>query len=231
MYHAAWVIHDHKFGKDFDQGHGYNSYMNREDLRSLEITNYPVAGVDEVGRGCLFGEVVAAAVILPIEKMAYLADLGVTDSKKLSVSRREQLDKIIREVAIAYAIGTASVVEIDQINILAASLLAMERAISQLNLQPKHCLVDGNQPLRFQLIAPIPQTTVVQGDSLSISIAAASIVAKVWRDRQMIELAKTYTGYDIATNKGYGTPKHREAIKNLGYTDLHRQTFKIRAAE
>ncbi|MFN5980140.1 MAG: ribonuclease HII, partial [Pseudanabaena sp.] len=188
-------------------------------------------GVDEVGRGCLFGEVVAAAVILPIEKMAYLADLGVTDSKKLSVSRREQLDKSIREVAIDYAIGTASVVEIDQINILAASLLAMERAISQLKPQPKHCLIDGNQPLRFQLTAPIPQTTVVKGDSLSISIAAASIVAKVWRDRQMIELAKTYTGYDIATNKGYGTPKHREAIKNLGYTDLHRQAFKIRAAE
>jgi ribonuclease HII len=202
--------------------------MNQEDCRSLEIANYPVAGVDEVGRGCLFGEVVAAAVILPIEQMTYLEDLGVTDSKKLSASRREKLDEIIREVAITHAIGTASVAEIDQVNILAASLLAMERAISQLNRQPKHCLVDGNQLLRFQLIEPIPQTTVVKGDSLSISIAAASIVAKVWRDRCMVELAKNYVGYDIAINKGYGTAKHRAAIAKLGCSDLHRKTFKIK---
>ena len=202
--------------------------MNRADLRSLEIANYPVAGVDEVGRGCLFGEVVAAAVILPIEQLETLENLGVTDSKKLSAQRREQLDEIIREVAIAYAIGTASVVEIDKVNILAASLLAMERAISQLKPQPQHCLVDGNQLLRFQLIAPIPQTTVVKGDSLSISIAAASIVAKVWRDRRMVKLAETYQGYDLATNKGYGTTKHREAIAKLGYSDLHRKSFKIK---
>ena len=202
--------------------------MNRADLRSLEIANYPVAGVDEVGRGCLFGEVVAAAVILPIEQLETLENLGVTDSKKLSAQRREQLDEIIREVAIAYAIGTASVIEIDKVNILAASLLAMERAISQLKPQPQHCLVDGNQLLRFQLIAPIPQTTVVKGDSLSISIAAASIVAKVWRDRRMVKLAETYQGYDLATNKGYGTTKHREAIARLGYSDLHRKSFKIK---
>ena len=202
--------------------------MNRADLRSLEIANYPVAGVDEVGRGCLFGEVVAAAVILPIEQLETLENLGVTDSKKLSAQRREQLDEIIREVAIAYAIGTASVIEIDKVNILAASLLAMERAISQLKPQPQHCLVDGNQLLRFQLIAPIPQTTVVKGDSLSISIAAASIVAKVWRDRRMVKLAETYQGYDLATNKGYGTTKHREAIAKLGYSDLHRKSFKIK---
>jgi len=203
-------------------------FMNRADLRSLEINNYRVAGVDEVGRGCLFGEVVAAAVILPIEQLETLENLGVTDSKKLSAQRREKLDLIIREVAIAYAIGTASVVEIDKINILAASLLAMERAISQLKPQPQHCLVDGNQKLKFQLIAPIPQTTVVKGDSLSISIAAASIVAKVWRDRCMVELAATYGGYDIATNKGYGTAKHREAIAQLGYSDLHRKSFKLK---
>ena len=202
--------------------------MNRADLRSLEIANYPVAGVDEVGRGCLFGEVVAAAVILPIEQLETLENLGVTDSKKLSAQRREQLDEIIREEAIAYAIGTASVIEIDKVNILAASLLAMERAISQLKPQPQHCLVDGNQLLRFQLIAPIPQTTVVKGDSLSISIAAASIVAKVWRDRRMVKLAETYQGYDLATNKGYGTTKHREAIAKLGYSDLHRKSFKIK---
>ncbi|MEA5476995.1 ribonuclease HII [Pseudanabaena galeata UHCC 0370] len=202
--------------------------MNQEDIRSLEITNYPVAGVDEVGRGCLFGEVVAAAVILPIDQLAYLEDLGVTDSKKLSPQRREKLDLLIREVAIACAIGTASVEEIDEMNILAASLLAMERAIAKLTPQPKHCLIDGNQLLRFKLIAPIPQTTVIKGDSLSISIAAASIIAKVWRDRCMVELAEIYTGYDIATNKGYGTAKHRQAIAQLGYSDLHRKTFKIK---
>ncbi len=202
--------------------------MEREYIRSLEIKNYPVAGVDEVGRGCLFGEVVAAAVILPIEQLANLENLGVTDSKKLSPKRREHLDRIIREVAIAYTIGTASVDEIDEINILAASLLAMERAIAQLQPQPNHCLIDGNQLLRFKLITPISQTIVIKGDSLSISIAAASIIAKVWRDRKMVELAEIYTGYDLAANKGYGTLKHREAIAQIGYSDLHRKTFKIK---
>jgi ribonuclease HII len=202
--------------------------MNREDIRSQEIANYPVAGVDEVGRGALFGEVAAAAVILPIDKFTYLEDMGVTDSKKLSPQRREKLDLIIREIAIAYAIGTATAEEIDQMNILAASLLAMERAIAKLEPQPKHCLIDGNQLLRFKLIAPIPQTTVIKGDSLSISIAAASIIAKVWRDRKMVELAEIYTGYDLASNKGYGTAKHKNAIAQLGYSDLHRKTFKIK---
>ena len=203
--------------------------MNREHCRSLEIANFPVAGVDEVGRGCLFGDVVAAAVILPSDRLVELEQLGVTDSKKLSPKRREQLDLIIQEVAIAYAIGHASAMEIDEMNILAASLLAMERAIAQLQPQPNHCLIDGNQLLRFKLIAPIPQTTVIKGDSLSVSIAAASIVAKVWRDRQMVELAEVYKGYDLATNKGYGTAKHREAIAKLGYSDLHRKSFKITA--
>ena len=202
--------------------------MNQEDIRSQEIENYPVAGVDEVGRGCLFGEVAAAAVILPIDKFAYLEDLGVTDSKKLSSQRREKLDLIIREVAIAYAIGTATVEEIDQMNILAASLLAMERAIAKLQPQPQHCLIDGNQLLRFKLIAPILQTTVIKGDALSISIASASIIAKVWRDRRMVELAEIYTGYDLASNKGYGTAKHRNAIAQLGYSDLHRKTFRLK---
>jgi ribonuclease HII len=201
--------------------------MNQEDIRSQEIANHPVAGVDEVGRGCLFGEVVAAAVILPIDKFAYLEDLGVTDSKKLSPQRREKLDMIIREVAIAYAIGAATAEEIDEMNILAASLLAMERAIAKLQPQPKHCLIDGNQLLRFKLIESIPQTTVIKGDALSISIAAASIIAKVWRDLRMAELAEIYTGYDLASNKGYGTAKHRNAIAQLGYSDLHRKTFRI----
>ena len=205
----------------------HNYLMDRKHCRSLEMANYPVAGVDEVGRGCLFGDVVAAAVILPSDRLTELEQLGVTDSKKLSPKRREQFDLIIREVAIAYAIGHASALEIDEMNILAASLLAMERAIAQLQPQPNHCLIDGNQLLRFKLIAPIPQTTVIKGDSLSVVIAAASIVAKVWRDRQMVELAEIYRGYDLATNKGYGTAKHREAIAKLGYTDLHRKSFKI----
>ncbi|MBD2186796.1 ribonuclease HII [Pseudanabaena mucicola] len=204
--------------------------MNAQEIRSLEIENYPVAGVDEVGRGALFGDVVAAAVILPVEQWEHLINSGVTDSKKLSPKRREQLDLLIREIAIAVEIGTASVTEIDEMNILAASLLAMERAIAKLQTQPKHCLIDGNQLLRFQLIEPITQTTVIKGDSLSISIAAASIVAKVWRDRKMLELAEIYTGYDIATNKGYGTAKHRSAIAKLGYSELHRKTFKIKPA-
>jgi ribonuclease HII len=202
--------------------------MNREEIRSQEIANHPVAGIDEVGRGALFGEVVAAAVILPIDKLVDLENLGVTDSKKLSPQRRDKLDLLIREVAIACEIGTASVIEIDEMNILAASLLAMERAIAKLQPQPNHCLIDGNQLLRFKLIAPIPQTTVIKGDSLSISIAAASIVAKVFRDNQMVELAELYTGYDIAANKGYGTVKHRNAIAKLGYSDLHRKSFKIK---
>jgi len=202
--------------------------MEREKIRSLEIEKHPVAGVDEVGRGALFGDVVAAAVILPVDRLAYLEDLGVTDSKKLSGQRREHLDVLIREVAIACEIGTASVVEIDQMNILAASLLAMERAIAKLQPQPQYCLIDGNQLLRFQLILPIPQKTIIKGDSLSLSIAAASIVAKGWRDRQMVEMAEVYNGYDLAKNKGYGTVKHRQAIAQLGYSDLHRKTFKIK---
>jgi len=201
--------------------------MQQTEIRSLEIQNHPVAGVDEVGRGALFGEVAAAAVILPVDKFIYLENLGVTDSKKLSPQRREKLDLIIREIAIACEIGTASVTEIDKINILAASLLAMERAIAKLQPQPRHCLVDGNQLLRFKLINPIPQTPIIKGDALSISIAAASIVAKVWRDHRMVELAEIYTGYDIAANKGYGTIKHRQAIGQLGYSEQHRKTFKV----
>ncbi|PZU97710.1 MAG: ribonuclease HII [Pseudanabaena sp.] len=202
--------------------------MEREKIRSIEIENHPVAGVDEVGRGALFGEVVAAAVILPLEQFAHLESLGVSDSKKLSAQRREQLDLLIREVAIACEIGTASVDEIDEMNILAASLLAMERAIAKLQPQPRYCLIDGNQLLRFQLIQPIPQETIIKGDALSLSIAAASIVAKVWRDRQMTAMAEVYKGYDLAANKGYGTVKHRQAIAQLGYSDLHRKTFKIK---
>jgi ribonuclease HII len=199
------------------------------ELRIFELVHYPVAGVDEVGRGALFGEVVAAAVILPVVAFEYLEKAGVTDSKKLSPKRRVELDRLIRDRALDCQIGVASVTEIDLINILAASLLAMERAITKLTPQPIHCLVDGNQRLRFREIAPIAQTTVIKGDKLSLSIAAASIVAKVWRDRAIDDLAKAYPEYDLAQNKGYGTAKHRAAIQKFGYTELHRQSFKLKS--
>jgi ribonuclease HII len=181
-----------------------------------------VAGVDEVGRGCLFGPVVAAAVILPIEAMDSLTLAGVTDSKKLSAGQRELLAERIREVAIAYQIGIASVREIDRLNILQASLLAMRRAIERLSVQPDFCLIDGNQKIP-QL--SIPQQTLVKGDEKSLAIAAASILAKVWRDRLLVRLADRYPGYDIAANKGYGTAKHRLGLQTLGVTPQHRLTF------
>ncbi len=197
------------------------------ELQQFEQQNYPVAGVDEVGRGAIFGSVVAAAVILPLDQFDLLSESGVTDSKKLTHQKRVELDQLIRDLAIAWAVGVATIAEIEEFNILGASLLAMERAIAQLKPAPKHCLIDGNQPLRFQLIAPMPQTTIVKGDSRSLSIAAASIVAKVWRDRLITDLAEVYAGYDLAQNKGYGTAKHKQGIAKLGLTDMHRSGFNI----
>jgi ribonuclease HII len=181
-----------------------------------------VAGVDEVGRGCLFGPVVAAAVILPIAATESLVAAGVTDSKKLSAGQRELLAERVREVAIACQIGVASVREIDRLNILQASLLAMRRAVVRLRVQPDFCLVDGNQKIPRLLI---PQQTLVKGDEKSLAIAAASILAKVWRDRLMVRMAVRYPGYDIATNKGYGTTKHRAGLELLGVTSQHRMSF------
>ncbi|WP_019498456.1 ribonuclease HII [Pseudanabaena sp. PCC 6802] len=195
--------------------------------QEIESQLQPVAGVDEVGRGALFGAVVAAAVILPVDRFSVLHKAGVTDSKRLAPQRRATLDRLIREVAVDCQVGMATVEEIDRMNILEASLLAMERSIAKLKIKPNHCLIDGNQPLRFRLIEPLPQTTVVKGDATCLSIAAASIVAKVWRDRLMTELDLEYPGYDLAKNKGYGTVKHREAILRLGYSDRHRQSFRI----
>ena len=183
-----------------------------------------VVGVDEVGRGALFGEVVAAAVILPREAIAPLAQLGVKDSKKLSPKRRQELALKIKTAALAWQIASATVAEIDQINILQASLLAMKRAIANLAITPEICLVDGNQKIP-QL--PMPQVTLVQGDRRSIVIAAASILAKVWRDAQMIELATTYPQYHLAQNKGYGTAQHLAALREHGASPLHRQSFRL----
>jgi ribonuclease HII len=184
-----------------------------------------IAGVDEVGRGAIFGMVVAGAVVLDPDREAYLRNLGVTDSKKLSPQRRQQLAQVIRSTALDCQIGIAEVAEIDQLNILQASLLAMERAIAQLQIKPDHCLVDGIHPIPFRTISPIPQTTVVRGDSLHTCIASASIVAKVWRDEQMIQMAQLYPQYDLARNKGYCTPAHRRAIEQYGYCDQHRVTY------
>lgn len=181
-----------------------------------------IAGVDEVGRGCLFGPVVAAAVILPVAAAESLTAAGVTDSKKLSATQRSHLAVQIRAVAIAHQIGIASVQEIDRLNILQASLLAMKRAIARLAVQPDFCWIDGNQRIPDLMI---PQQTLIKGDEKSLAIGAASILAKVWRDRLMMRLAARYPGYDIASNKGYGTAKHRAGLQQLGVTAQHRLSF------
>ena len=199
------------------------SFLELSELLDAVGTDYQyIAGIDEVGRGCLFGPVVAAAVILPVGAEGSVAMAGVTDSKKLSATQRSHLAEQIRAVAIAYQIGIASVQEIDRLNILQASLLAMKRAIARLAVQPDFCWVDGNQKIPHLLI---PQQTLVKGDEKSLAIGAASILAKVWRDRLMVRLAARYPGYDIASNKGYGTAKHRAGLQQLGITSQHRQSF------
>lgn len=181
-----------------------------------------IAGVDEVGRGALFGPVVAAAVILSPAAMETLSTAGVTDSKQLSPQQRQVLAIQIRAVAISCQVGMASVREIDRLNILQASLLAMRRSVCRLRPVPDLCLIDGNQSVSG---LPCPQQTWVKGDQRSLSIAAASIVAKVWRDRLMIRLAKRYPEYDLASNKGYGTPKHKLALQQFGSSVQHRRSF------
>ncbi|MEM9215928.1 MAG: ribonuclease HII [Cyanobacteria bacterium P01_F01_bin.150] len=182
-----------------------------------------IAGIDEVGRGALFGPVVAGAVILAPAQMKQLAQQGVTDSKKLSAQRREILFKDILQSSTACAIGLASVAEIDRINILQASLLAMKRAIARLSCKPTLCLVDGNQLIPN---LAIPQESIVKGDESSLAIASASIIAKVWRDRLIIRMAQRFPQYDLMSNKGYGTQKHRDAIQKLGPCRYHRLSFK-----
>ncbi len=188
----------------------------------LDCTEDLIAGVDEVGRGALFGVVVAAAVILPKAMVLELGELGIKDSKKLSASRREQLAPQIENVAIAFQIGVATVAEIDELNILQASLLAMKRSIEGLTIAPELCLIDGNRQVPN---LAIPQQTLIKGEDRSISIAAASILAKVWRDRLMTELANLYPPYDLARNKGYGTAKHLMAIAQSGICIEHRRSF------
>ncbi|MEM6835879.1 MAG: ribonuclease HII [Cyanobacteria bacterium P01_C01_bin.120] len=183
-----------------------------------------IAGVDEVGRGALFGPVVAGATVLDAKATDYLATLGVTDSKRLTAQRRAALVPCIQAQAVTYAIGWASAREIDRLNILQASLLAMRRAIGRLTVRPELCLIDGNQRIPD---LEIPQQTIVKGDQSQMAIAAASILAKVWRDTLIVRLDRRYPGYDLASNKGYGSARHRAAIAQLGKSPQHRQSFKV----
>ncbi len=176
-----------------------------------------ICGVDEAGRGPLAGPVCAAAVILP----PCLEIPGLTDSKKLTDKKRRELFPVIREQAIAYGIGLASEQEIDEINILQATFLAMERALAQLAVKPELALIDGNREKDFG----IPVKTVVKGDSLSASIAAASILAKVTRDDLMVAMAEEYPQYGFEVHKGYGTKAHYAALTEHGPSPIHRATF------
>ena len=184
-----------------------------EDSLGLNV----ICGVDEAGRGPLAGPVCAAAVILP----KHLQIPGLTDSKKLSDKKRRELFPIIQEQAVAYGIGLASEAEIDEINILQATFLAMGRALSQLSIRPEIALIDGNRETDFGL----PVKTVVKGDSLSANIAAASVLAKVTRDNIMVELAKQYPAYGFEIHKGYGTKAHYEALRTYGPCPIHRKSF------
>lgn len=176
-----------------------------------------ICGVDEAGRGPLAGPVCAAAVILP----EHLEIPGLNDSKKLSDKRRRELFPIIQESALAYGIGFASPEEIDEINILQATFLAMRRAISQLHVTPDLALIDGNRETDFG----VPCRTVIKGDSLSANIATASVLAKVSRDDLMLKAAEEYPGYGFEIHKGYGTKAHYAALEEKGPCAIHRRTF------
>ena len=178
------------------------------------------AGCDEAGRGCLAGSVYAAAVILPDN---YQNEL-LNDSKQLTEKKRYQLREIIERDAVAWAVGIVTPEEIDKINILNASILAMHRALDQLKVRPEAVIVDGN---RFKKYNDLPHTTIVKGDGKYLAIAAASILAKTYRDDYMNELAKEYPQYDWLSNKGYPTKNHREAIKQFGITPYHRKSYNL----
>ena len=178
------------------------------------------AGCDEAGRGCLAGPVTAAAVILPPDFRNEL----LNDSKQLTERRRDSLRAIIEREALAWAVAFVSPEEIDKINILKASIAAMHRAIDALKIRPEALLIDGN---RFTPYADIPHTTIVKGDGKMMSIAAASVLAKTHRDEYMRRIAEEYPQYDWATNKGYPTKEHREAIAQFGPTPYHRMSFQL----
>ena len=178
------------------------------------------AGCDEAGRGCLAGDVYAAAVILPPDFENKL----LNDSKQLTEAQRYQLREIIQRDAVAWAVGIVTAAEIDKINILRASILAMHRAVDALKVRPEHLLIDGN---KFSPYPGTPHTTIVKGDATYMSIAAASILAKTYRDDYMLALAGEYPMYDWQNNKGYPTAKHRAAIREYGTTPYHRTSFNL----
>lgn len=180
-----------------------------------------IAGVDEVGRGCFAGPVVAAAVVLPPN---FTATTEINDSKLLTPKKREKLAKIIREHAASYAIAEVPVAVINTIGIGKAAQEAFTKALFDLKTAPQHILVDA---FRIKSVPPKLQTPIIHGDRISISIAAASIIAKVYRDELMQRLHDKYKPYDFSSNKGYGTKKHREAINKFGLCDLHRTSFKL----
>ncbi|WP_154854149.1 ribonuclease HII [Cyclobacterium xiamenense] len=182
--------------------------------------NRKEAGCDEVGRGCLCGPVVAAAVILAPD----YANEWINDSKKIIKSRRESLAEEIKSQALSWAIGSATVAEIDELNILNASFLAMNRAVDALDVSPDHLLIDGN---RFKSVRDISFDCVVKGDGKFASIAAASILAKTYRDELMARLSRDYPGYGWERNVGYPTREHREGIRKLGPSPLHRKSFRL----
>lgn len=196
--------------------------MSEHNMWEIEQSYYEqgitcICGVDEAGRGPLAGPVCAAAVILP----ANLEIPGLNDSKKLSDKRRRELYPVIMEQAVAYGIGLADHKEIDEINILQATFLAMERAMQNLSVKPELALIDGNREKDFGL----PVKTIVHGDSLSASIAAASVLAKVTRDDIMLTMAEEYPGYGFEIHKGYGTKAHYQALAEKGPCPIHRKTF------
>lgn len=192
-----------------------DNYKYERDLNNKGINL--IAGVDEVGRGPLIGPVVAAAVILPKDYKL----VGLTDSKKLSEKKREYFYEIIKKDAIAIGIGIIDEKRIDEINIYEATKEAMQLAINNLKIKPEHILIDA-MPLNLN----IPTTSIIKGDLLSITISAASVVAKVTRDHMLYEMDKEYPMYDLKNNKGYGTKKHLEAIKQYGITKYHRLSYK-----
>ena len=196
--------------------------MEQKDMWQIEKSHFEngikcICGVDEAGRGPLAGPVCAAAVILPPN----IQIPGLDDSKKLTDKRRRELFPIIKEQALAYGIAFADHKEIDEINILQATYLAMQRAIDALSIKPELALIDGNRAKDFGIAVE----TVIKGDSLSASIAAASILAKVTRDDYMLEMAKAYPQYDFEVHKGYGTKLHYEKLEQYGPSPIHRMTF------
>jgi ribonuclease HII len=197
-----------------------NAKMTKSKLLSCFREGIIEAGCDEAGRGCLAGPVFAAAVILPPD----FENEILNDSKLLTEKQRFELRRVIEKEAVAWAVEAVSNEEIDEVNILNASFLAMNRAVQRLKIQPGHLLIDGN---RFRPQTKIPFTCMIKGDGRFYSIAAASVLAKTWRDDFMTEIHNEFPKYDWKQNKGYPTKKHRNAIKNYGVTKYHRKTFRL----